>query len=57
MIKLLELIAKIRSGNYQKDDIYTKQNTYPRQEYKSPRELSGYNYGYMTSGEMDANNR
>lgn len=55
LVKLLELLY-----NYGMDAVETNEdelfqiNRVPRKEYISPKDRSGYNYRYMTIGEIGA---
>lgn len=58
---LLKMLAdKIRAGEFDIHDIdidkLYRLHSSVREEYLSPYERSGYNYGYMTSGDLGAGN-
>jgi hypothetical protein len=56
----LDIIRKIRAGKFRSseidpDKLYLMQ-TSVRHEYQAPRDVSGYNWGHMTSGDNGAGN-
>jgi ribonuclease HII len=57
---LRKIVQSILSGKFMHREPNSKElnqvHNLERQEYQSPVERSGYNYGYQTIGEMEAGN-
>lgn len=57
---LKRIVSQIEDGQFRLHDIdpnrlYLLHNSV-RHEYQSPQDISGYNWGYMTSGDIGAGN-